>query len=288
MPPTDTEQSTGTAIAEADIDPIVELKELSKIYGEGSQSETVTALESINLVIREGEFVSFIGPSGCGKTTLLRIVSGLLQPTSGEVLVRGTPVTEPIANVGFVFQSPVLMDWKTVRGNVMFSFDALDHNNKLDKPREHYEQRADELLEMVGIEGFEDAYPKELSGGMQQRVAICRALLPDPDILLMDEPFGSLDEFTREKLNNDLLDIWGETEKTIIFVSHNIQETVYLSDRVVALSPRPGRVETDLEIDIDRPRNPSVRDSEAYHKSVAELRGVIGVSETGGIQNGNE
>jgi NitT/TauT family transport system ATP-binding protein len=258
-------------------DTLIDVEGLSMVYQADSEEERVRALDGIDLSVKKGEFLSVVGPSGCGKTTLLRIMSGLLIPTEGAVKVRGEPLDGPISDIGFVFQEPVLLDWKTVFENCMFSYRALASNDALDHDRAHYEERTDALLEMVGIEEFTDSYPYQLSGGMQQRAAIVRALVTDPSVLLMDEPFGALDEFTRDRLNKELLDIHNETQKTILFITHNIQEAVYLSDRVLVMSPRPGQIRSLIEIDLDRPRPLSVRDGDQFREYVTELREEIGI-----------
>lgn len=259
---------------------LITIRDIEKIYQADSDEESVHALHDVDLTIGDHEFVSLVGPSGCGKTTLLRLVSGLTESTDGQIEINGNVVNGPVPEVGFVFQSPVLMDWRTVHMNVMFPFEALKSgNDPLELSEAEAEERAHELLEMVGLEDFTESYPKQLSGGMQQRVAICRALLPDPPILLMDEPFGALDEFTRDKLNRQLLDIWQETQKTVLFVTHNVQESVYLSDRVVVLSERPGEIKTIVDIDIDRPRPLDVRDTPEFIENVADVREAIGIYE---------
>lgn len=251
---------------------IISIRNLDKVYNPEDPESRVVALEDLDLVVERGEFVSIVGPSGCGKSTLLRIISGLIERTDGTVEVEGENVTGPVTDVGFMFQAPVLMDWRTVEENVMFPYEALKSNNQVERSREYYLQRAHDLLELTGLEGFTESYPKQLSGGMQQRVALCRALLPDPDILLMDEPFGALDEFTREKLNEELLDIWAETEKTILFVTHNIQEAVFLSDRVVVISDRPGNIRAIVDIDLERPRDLAVRENPVFVEQTGEVR----------------
>jgi len=256
---------------------LIELEGLTKVFDESAGGRSVTALEDITLDVLEGEFLSLVGPSGCGKSTLLRLLSGLTEPTGGRVSIDGRSIDGPISDVGFVFQSPVLMEWRTVRKNVLFPFETLKSSGIIDGSKAEYERRVQDLLELVGLEEFGDAYPNQLSGGMQQRVAICRALLPDPSILLMDEPFSALDEFTRESLNAELLDIWTETGKTIVFVTHNIREAVFLSDRVARLSSRPGRLQAIEEIDLDRPRDNSVRETQEFMEYVSRIRTGIGV-----------
>ena len=225
------------------------LDQVGMVY-QNADGKDVTALTSVSLDIQKGEFVSLLGPSGCGKTTLLRIIADLLQPTSGTVQIGGeTPRAARLKQrYGMVFQSAVLYDWRTVRKNVMLPLEIMK------VPKADRIERADKMLKLVGLTDFADHYPRQLSGGMQQRVGIARALAIRPEILLMDEPFSALDEFTREKLHVDLLRIWRKTNKTIIFVTHNIQESVFLSDRVCVLSPHPGRLSAVVNIDLPRPR----------------------------------
>jgi NitT/TauT family transport system ATP-binding protein len=215
--------------------------------------EPVQALQGFSLEIYSREFVSIVGPSGCGKSTLVNIIGGLLPASSGEVTVQGRPVTEPQEAIGMVFQSPVLLPWRTVLDNVLLPIEILG----LD--RDAALKTAQDLLALTGLQEFEHAYPRALSGGMQQRVAICRALVFDPPILIMDEPFGALDAMTREEMGTELLRIWQERRKTVLFVTHSISEAVFLSDRVVVMTPRPGRVCEILPIDLPRPRDLHVR-----------------------------
>lgn len=252
----------------------IKLDGIGKVF-EGSGLR-VRALESVGVDVDDGEFVSIVGPSGCGKSTLLRIVAGVIPPTEGEVVLNGRKVDGPLGNVGFVFQHPTLFKWRTVIKNVMFPYEVLASQGRAEGSRQEYEERAIHLLEMTGLVDFRDAYPKQLSGGMQQRVSICRALLPDPPILLMDEPFGALDEFTRERMNFELLRIWEETEKTVLFVTHHIPEAVYLSDRVVALTSRPGTVAGTVEVNLERPRGKDVRDGVAFLEHMVTVRKLIG------------
>lgn len=229
----------------------------------------VTALTSVSLDIRKGEFISLLGPSGCGKTTLLRIIADLLTPTQGSITVGGeTPRQARLKQrYGIVFQSAVLYDWRTVRKNVMLPLEIMH------VPKAERLERADKMLELVGLSDFADHYPQQLSGGMQQRVGIARALAIRPEILLMDEPFSALDEFTREKLHDDLLRIWRKTNKTVVFVTHNISEAVYLSDRVCVLSPHPGRLSAVVDIDLPRPRTAKLKSTPEFTALVAKVRG---------------
>jgi len=233
-----------------------------------NNGDDVAALNDISLDIRQGEFISLLGPSGCGKTTLLRIIADLIQPTSGSVSIHGqTPREIRIQKkYGFVFQSPVLYDWRTVRRNICMPMEIMGI------PKKERTARIDRMLELVDLQDFGTKYPFELSGGMQQRVGIARALALDPEYLMMDEPFSALDEFTREKLNEDLLHIWSKTNKTIIFVTHNIPESVFLSDRVVVLSPHPGRISAVVDIDLPRPRRNTLRETPEFYEYVAKIR----------------
>jgi NitT/TauT family transport system ATP-binding protein len=234
----------------------------------------IIALDRVDLDIERGEFLSIIGPSGCGKSTLLSIFGGLLEPTDGTVLLDGTVLRAPTVRIGFVFQEAVLLAWRTVLENVLLPVQL----KRL--PRKEHEARARELLSMVGLEGFEQNYPKQLSGGMRQRVAIARALMMDPEVLLMDEPFGALDALTRERMGYELLSIWERTGKTIVFVTHSISEAVFLSDRVVCMSARPGRVEQLRTITVERPRSDASLEDPAFLESCRELRARMMRTET--------
>lgn len=247
--------------------PEIQIKNISMVYPVNN-GENIVALNDVSLDIREGEFVSLLGPSGCGKTTLLRIIADLLQPTSGSISILGQTPGEirKQQKYGIVFQNPVLYDWRTVRKNICLPMEIMG------VPKKERTKRIDNMLELVGLQEFGHKYPFELSGGMQQRVGIARALALDPDFLLMDEPFSALDEFTREKLNEDLLKIWSKTNKTVIFVTHNIPESVFLSDRVVVLSPHPGRLSAVIDIDLPRPREGHLRETPEFFSLVAKIR----------------
>jgi NitT/TauT family transport system ATP-binding protein len=250
---------------------IVSFDNISKTYGEGE--EAVTALIDIDLDIGRGEFVSIVGPSGCGKTTLLHMTSGIIEPTENEIRVNGTSVQSPEhdhQSVGLVFQQPVLLEWRTVMRNVLLPVEIMIENDTIDGDMDYYRERAEELIELVGIEGFGDVYPRELSGGMQQRVSICRSLIYNPEILLMDEPFGALDALTRDQMNREILRIWRDTQKTILFVTHDLEEAIYLSDRVVVLSSRPGEVQDVIDIDLERPRKDDVRADPKFQELVTD------------------
>jgi len=211
--------------------------------------ETGAAIQDLSFEIQEKEFVTLVGPSGCGKSTTLRMISGLMRPTEGTVTLRGKEVDGPIGDVGMVFQSPVLLPWRTTIANVLFTAEMRGKN-----PGE-YRQRALELVRLASLEGFEARYPYELSGGMQQRVAICRALLLNPSLLLMDEPFGALDIMTREKMGFELQKIWSANKTTVLFVTHSITEAVLLSDLIVVMTARPGKAKAVIPVDLPRPRD---------------------------------
>jgi len=231
-------------------------------------NEEITALTSVSLHVKKGEFISLVGPSGCGKTTLLRIIADLLTPTSGTINIGGETPSEARlkGRYGMVFQSPVLYEWRTVLKNVELPLEIMGI------PQEKRKERAEEMLEMVGLKDFGKSYPGQLSGGMQQRVGIARALVIRPEILLMDEPFSALDEFTRERLHEDLLNIWRRTNKTIVFVTHNISESVFLSDKICVLSPHPGRLSAVLDVDFERPRQMAIKNTPSYSAKVVEVR----------------
>jgi NitT/TauT family transport system ATP-binding protein len=232
----------------------------------------VRALDHLTLDVDRGEFVALIGPSGCGKSTLLRMIADVLQPTGGTIEVRGGPPARArlAREFGFVFQHPGLLLWRDALANVSLPLEVGGWGRRHTPPH-----RPEELLELVGLKGFEQAYPRQLSGGMQQRVSIARALVTGPPILLMDEPFGALDEITRDHLNQELLRIWAATGTTIIFVTHSIAEAVYLSNRVFVFAPRPGRVVEEVRIDLPSPRGPSVKDSPEFVRYTAALRRAL-------------
>lgn len=246
----------------------ISVNDLSVIYKDSKDDKGTTALSHVKLDIKRGEFISLVGPSGCGKTTLLRVIADLIPKTSGDVFVGGlTPRQARLSKqFGIVFQSPVLMDWRTIRRNICLPLELLK------VPKAERTKKVTEMLEIVGLQDFGYHYPRELSGGMQQRVGIARALALDPPILLMDEPFSALDEFTKESLHEDLLRIWRKTHKTIIFVTHSLQEAVFLSDRVIVFSPHPGRVTSVVDIDIPRPRSLEVKNSQHFTELVAKVR----------------
>jgi NitT/TauT family transport system ATP-binding protein len=225
----------------------------------------------VSLSVNRGQFVSLIGPSGCGKSTLLRLIAGILEPTSGTITIDGAPphLAQQQHSFGFVFQDPVLLPWRSVLSNVQLLEEIVG------VPRQESGRRARELIELVGLSGFERARPSQLSGGMRQRVAIARALAINPPILLMDEPFAALDEFQRELLNDELVRIWGKQRNSVLFVTHNIEEAVFLSDVVIVMSPRPGRIVERVEIDLPRPRDSGIRSLPAFLELRRHLRELL-------------
>ncbi len=244
--------------------PHVEILNAGKVYR--SKRGDVTALEDINLNIGLAEFVSVLGPSGCGKSTLLRCLAGLDHPTSGEIRIGGKPVTGPPDGLGVVFQRDVLLDWRTVLQNVLLQVEVQRLNVR------EWQPRALKLLELLGLKGFETRHPWELSGGMRQRVSICRALLMNPKLLLMDEPFGALDAMTRDDLNVELQRVWMADEKTVFFVTHSITEAIFLADRVVVMSPSPGRIVEIIDVPLPRPRDLSIRETPEFGQLARRAR----------------
>jgi NitT/TauT family transport system ATP-binding protein len=250
-------------------DTVVRVSGVDKVFA-GTHGST-TALTGIDLEIRRGEFISLIGPSGCGKSTLLRLIGDLTAPTSGTITVNGKPAGQARVDrdYGIVFQAPVLFDWRTVEDNVRLPLE-LQGMGRADR-----ERRANEMLDLVELSEFRRHHPYQLSGGMQQRVAIARALAFSPSILLMDEPFGALDEMTRERMNSEVLRIWEQTGTTVVFVTHSIPEAVFLSTRVVVMSARPGRISTTIEVDLPRPRGFETREQRRYFELVTEVREAL-------------
>ena len=257
--------------------PIVNLDNVEKRFSAGGA--TTAALSGISLNISPGEFVSLIGPSGCGKSTLLRIIGDLIEPTAGRVEVNGKPARNARRDrdYGMVFQAPVLFDWRTIEANVELPLEVMGVSQAQRR------SRTEQMLALVELSDFGRHHPWQLSGGMQQRAAIARALAFEPKLLLMDEPFGALDEMTRERMNDELLRIWERTGTTIVFVTHSIPEAVFLSGRVVVMTPRPGRITNLIEIDLPRPRNEATRESEEYFRLVTAVREALRAAHGGTI-----
>ena len=250
------------------------MRNLSKDYGAGV--DAIAALRDIDFAVGESEFLSIVGPSGCGKSTLLKILAGLMPATSGEALLNGTPIEGPRRDIGMVFQSPVLFPWRTVLGNALLPVDVQELG------RDKMIAQAKALISLVGLGGFENRYPWQLSGGMQQRVALVRALVHDPALLLMDEPFGALDALTREAMNVELQRIWLERRKTVVFVTHSTSEAVFLADRVMVMTSRPGRIGDMLAIDLPRPRTLDVMTTDRFGVYVNRIR--KGLNAGGGLE----
>ncbi|HTH97465.1 MAG TPA: ABC transporter ATP-binding protein [Stellaceae bacterium] len=236
----------------------LEARNIGLEYGRGTQNRLV-ALSDINLSIYENEFVSIVGPSGCGKTTFLSVVDGLIEASGGQILVDGKVVTKPGSDRAVVFQDSSLLPWRTVMKNVVYGLECVGVKSK------EAEERAAHFIEMVGLAGFENRFPYQLSGGMQQRVNLARALVMDPEILLMDEPFAALDAQTRELMQEELLQIWSKSGKTVLFITHQIDEAIFLSDRVIVFSARPGRVKEDIKIPLERPRSLKLKRDPRFH-----------------------
>ena len=243
---------------------VIEISGVSKTYR--TQDGDVPSLRPLDFSVDQGEFLVVVGPSGCGKSTLLKLIAGLLPPSEGEIRVESRVVTKPHADVGIVFQSPLLLPWRSVFRNVLMPVEVKG------LPRAEYEKRAHALLKMVGLEGFENKYPWQLSGGMQQRASICRALVHDPKIVLMDEPFGALDAMTRERMNVELQRIQRETGKTVLLITHSIPEAVFLADRVLVMSERPGTIAAIYEVTLPRPRSLEVLSDPVFVQLTQTIR----------------
>lgn len=258
-------------------DVLVDLRQVTKVYD--SADGAIPALDELTLGVRRGEFLSVVGPSGCGKSTLLTLMSGLLAPSTGELAIDGQVIRSPYHDCGIAFQSPVLLEWRTALENVLLQFEMRGIDPK------DYTDKAVGLLGSLGLDGAENLYPREMSGGMRQRVSIARALVHDPPLLLMDEPFSAVDALTRDQLVSDLQDVWlARSELTILFITHHIEEAVFLSDRVVVMTPRPGRVAEIVGIDIPRPRRIHDRDDgnhARYSRQIRELFLQAGVFREG-------
>ena len=246
---------------------LIKIDNVLKVYK--SRTGPVHAVGPVDFSVENGEFVSIVGPSGCGKSTMLLMVAGLIDISEGKISIKGKDVVSPQTDIGIVFQTPVLVDWRDVLGNVLLQIEM----RKL--KTEDYAERAKELLISVGLENFIHHYPYELSGGMQQRTAFCRALIHDPSLVLMDEPLGALDAMTREQLRVDLEYLWLRTKKTVLFVTHSIAESIQLSDRVIVMTPRPGLIETIIDIDLPRPRTIDVRESKKFFQYVHDITNIF-------------
>ena len=250
----------------------IQVSNLSKVFPAGARSAAVEALRDVTVDIEPGQFVAFVGPSGCGKSTLLKVIGGLEQPTQGQVKVDGADLKGPKRGIGVMFQTPVLFPWRTVLENVLLPIEVFGQD------RQAAMDKAMAILRLVGLEGREAAYPRQLSGGMQQRAALSRVLVIDPEIILMDEPFGALDEFTRERMNLELLRIWQEQGQTIVLVTHSIAEAVFLADRIVVMGTGPGRVLSVVDVGLPRPRSIDVMRSPEFAAKVFEVREYLGVA----------
>jgi NitT/TauT family transport system ATP-binding protein len=253
-------------------DTLIRFEHVTKFFGEGEKR--VHVVDDVSFSARRGEFISILGPSGCGKSTMMMLTSGLVPVSSGTIEIDGTRVTEPYTDLGIVFQQDLLMDWRRVRANILVQPEFRGLRVK------DYEKRAQELLNLVGLSGCEEKYPWELSGGMRQRVAICRALVHNPSLLLMDEPFGALDALTRDQMNLDLQRIWYENKKTVLFVTHSIPEAVFLGDRVFVMAPSPTKIRESIEIKLPRPRSLEIRETpqfSAYIHRITQLFYQMGI-----------
>lgn len=253
---------------QADTQTLLSLDAVNKEY-HSKKSRPVSALQDVTLHVREGEVMTFVGPSGCGKSTLLKTMAGLLPPSSGSVFLSGEQHNEPSESIGIVYQQPLLLPWKNVLENVLVPIRVRKMDLRI------YKNHAQDLLKKIGLAGFEDSYPHQLSGGMQQRVGIARAMVQNPDVLLMDEPFGALDAMTREQLTDELIRIQEEFGKTVAFVTHSIVESVLLADRVVVMTPRPGRIAKIIGIELPRPREMGVVNTPQFGRYADEIRGLL-------------
>lgn len=252
---------------DAPVAPLIQVRSVSKTFR--TAKALVPAVENLSIDVAPGEFISLVGPSGCGKTSLMMIIGGLLEADAGRVTIHGREVSGPFTNLGIAFQSAELLDWRTSLENILLQIEM----RRL--PVQKYRQAALDLLTQVGLDGFADKYPHELSGGMRQRVALCRALVHDPEILLLDEPFGALDALTRDQMNYDLQRIWLDRRKTAILVTHSIEEAVWMSDRVLVMTPRPTRVAEDIRIDLPRPRNLEMKTTPEFNRYMGHIRDIF-------------
>ncbi len=263
-----------TAVPSGKLKPFISIVDLSVVYQTRS-NESLVAVDKANLNVSDGEFCVIVGPSGCGKSTLLKVLAGLVSASSGEIRISDERVAAPRDDIGFVFQSATLLPWMTILENVLLPLKVQNRPN-----RAGWQTRGTELLKIVGLGDFANRYPSELSGGMQQRVGMARALAHDPSLLLMDEPFGALDALTRESMNAELQRIWMLRPKTVLFVTHSISEAVFLADRIIVMSARPGRVIADIAVDLPRPRDVATLDSQRFTEYSREVRAHLYARET--------
>jgi NitT/TauT family transport system ATP-binding protein len=255
--------------------PLVALNDISMAYGKGSAS--VLAIEEISLTIEKGEIIAVVGPSGCGKSSLMKLISGLHPPLTGQLSVEGRPVNGPVKSVGMAFQNSNLLPWRTCVENVLLPLEIVQpHRSRIRSERKAYKEKATQLLNSVGLTGFTEKFPWQLSGGMQQRASICRALIHEPEILMLDEPFGALDAFTREELWCALRDIQAERKVTVMLVTHDLREAVFLADTVYVMSNRPGKIVKKCSVTLPRPRDLEVTYTKEFQDIVHELRSMIG------------
>ncbi|MDW5442691.1 ABC transporter ATP-binding protein [Polaromonas sp. SM01] len=261
----------------------VDFRDVWLAYNDELLAQNHFAVEAIDLKVREGEFIAIVGPSGCGKSTFMKLTTGLKMPSRGRILIDGQPVTGPLKISGMAFQAPSLLPWRTTVDNVLLPLEIVEpFRGQLKSRRKEFEERARRLLQKVGLGGYEDKFPWQLSGGMQQRVSICRALIHEPKMLLLDEPFGALDAFTREELWCILRDLWNEQKFNVILVTHDLRESVFLADTVYVMSKSPGRFVVRKEIDLPRPRDLEITYTQAFGDIVHELRSHIGAIRTVG------
>jgi NitT/TauT family transport system ATP-binding protein len=254
---------------------LVKLERVSMAYGRGAAA--VRAIDEVSLEIAQGEFIAVVGPSGCGKSSLMKLISGLHPPLGGTLTIEGKPVTGPLKSVGMAFQNSNLLPWRNAVDNVLLPLEIVQpHRSQMGKRRTEYRGKAQKLLESVGLGGFTDKFPWELSGGMQQRTSICRALIHEPEVLLLDEPFGALDAFTREELWCTLRDLQAAQKVTVMLVTHDLREAVFLADTVYVMSNRPGRIVRKRAVDLPRPRDLEITYTQKFQDIVHELRGLIG------------
>ena len=280
-------QENANALSAASSAPFVDFRDVWLAYNEELLAQNHFAVEAIDLKVKQGEFIAIVGPSGCGKSTFMKLTTGLKMPSMGKILIDGQPVTGPLKISGMAFQSPSLLPWRTTVQNVLLPLEIVEpFRSNFKAKRKEYEERARRLLQKVGLAGYEDKFPWQLSGGMQQRASICRALIHEPKMLLLDEPFGALDAFTREELWCILRDLWTEQQFNVILVTHDLRESVFLADTVYVMSKSPGRFVVRREIELPRPRELEVTYTKEFTDIVLELRGHIGaMRKTGAVIN---